>query len=122
MDYQTMQRMEELMHFQIKFIDYMDVLIKFDEDFTSKNPNEELPPVVNIGVLKSHFITQKKACEGVLSITARHMPRLKAEYEKNKKIPNVKHRAVVSAPKRKQVPPAIVSEPKQALDALISLF
>ena len=86
MDYQMMKRLDELMNYQIKFIDYMDELIKFDDDFTTKNPDTELPPIQNIGVLKSHFITQKKACEAVLSITARHLPRLKAEHDKNKPV------------------------------------
>lgn len=84
MDYQKMRQLEELINYQIKFIDYMEELIKYDEKFVADNSPEGLPPLENIGVLKSHFITQRKACIGVLSLTARHLPRLKEEYDSNK--------------------------------------
>jgi hypothetical protein len=86
MNYEQMKKLDELIHFQIKFIDYMQELIEFDETYVKDNPNETLPPLQNIGVLKSHFTTQRKACDGVLSLTARHLPRLKAEHDKNKQV------------------------------------
>ncbi len=81
MDYHQLSDLERLMNNQIKYLDYMEQLIKFDQEYVEANPGIDLPPLQNIGVLKSHFTTQRKACEGVLSIAARHLPRLKTEKE-----------------------------------------
>lgn len=82
MEYRHLSDLERLMKLQIEYLNYMEQLIKFDSEYSQEHPNDDLPPVQNLGVLKSHFLTQRKACEGVLSITARHLPRLKAENEK----------------------------------------
>jgi hypothetical protein len=100
MDYRHMSEMERLMNLQVKYLNYMEELIKEDNQYAQEHPNEELPPVQNLGVLKSHFLTQRKACEGVLSITARHLPRLKAEHDKKVKRPTVNRPPVKTVPNR----------------------
>lgn len=81
MTYQELQELEKILKMQLKMLSVMENFMKFDAEYERDHPEETLPPIINSGVLKSHFITQKKACEGFLSYTARHLPRMKKEHD-----------------------------------------
>lgn len=128
MNYQEIKRMDDIVSMQLKFLTYMEGLIQEDERFVSENPEmaKELPPFQNIGVLKSHFLTQKKACEGLLSLTARHLPRLKEEYEKNKPKPEPKAiaKATAKVKPQAQLNKSVEKSPTSTTpqDMFVSLF
>lgn len=100
-DYLLLKRLEDTIENQIEVLNFMAKLIAFDDQYVAENPTEELPPLVNVGVLRSHFITQKKACEGVLSLTARHLPRLKAEHDQKLATEREKRKADVKVSPKK---------------------
>lgn len=81
MDYSTMNQLKGLMENQIKFLDYMDALIAYDKEQAEAHPEKDQPPIAGVGLLKSHFMTQKKACEAVIALTDRHLPDLKAVHD-----------------------------------------
>lgn len=93
--YSKLEKINNVIKNQILIIEYMEEVIKYDEEYTRENINEELPPIENIGVLKSHFTTQKKACLGMISILNRHLPRL----EKEKKIDKEINKSIIIKPK-----------------------
>lgn len=88
MDYSTLSQLKGLMENQIKFLDYMAALIVYDKEQSEAHPEKDQPPIEGVGLLRSHFMTQKKACEAVIALTDRHLPDLKvihdAEQEKKK--------------------------------------
>lgn len=135
MNYQDIQQFERILKMQLDMLCKMEEFIQFDEEYVKNHPNEVLPPVINNGVLKSHFITQKKACEGFLSYTARHLPRLKAEHDlaNKKKVVESKKPIDAKTPIKegsakpsatvKNVPPTPnISNPQIHNSAFISLF
>lgn len=83
-DYLTVDRLEKTMKMQLEILDFLADLLEYDSRYAAEHPAGDLPPLTNPGVLKSHFITQKKACESVLSLVARHLPRLKAEHDQTR--------------------------------------
>lgn len=98
-NYQSLSELEQVIKRQIEALNAMDLLITFDSEYVSNNPGVKLPPLENIGVLKSHFTTQRKACEGVLSLTARHLPRLKTAHDAEQ----AKKKALAKAESKKQI-------------------
>lgn len=92
-DYLTVDRLEKTMKMQLEILDFLADLLEYDSRYAAEHPAGDLPALVNPGVLKSHFITQKKACESVLSLTARHLPRLKAEHDKQVAVEREKRKA-----------------------------
>lgn len=90
MDYQKMAQLSSLMKTQIQFIDYMADLIEYDKKQTEAYPEKKIAPIPGIGLLKSHFLTQKKACETVIAIADRHLPELKAQYDEKEAVVKVK--------------------------------
>lgn len=127
MNYQELQRAEQILQMQFDMLTKMEEFIKTDEEYEKEHPEEELPPIVNIGVLKSHIITQKKACEGFLSITARHLPRMKKEHDVAVKAKTViAKKSIPITPKAQNkaefIPPPNIEAIKGSDSSFISLF
>lgn len=130
-DYSILSKLNQAVKMQFDMLEFMDKLIAYDTEYVLKHPEDKLPDLENMGVLKSHFMTQKKACQGLLSLSARHLPRLKIEHDEieakkravrkvsPKPQPERKVTAVSSPVKPTQIP---ITNPQEHNPQYLSLF
>lgn len=103
MTYEQLAELKKLMEMQVKYLMCMDTVLNYDEEFEKTNPSVELPPIMNKGAMRSHFTLQMKACEGVISLTERHLPRLKVEHDQKLAEKNAKFKADAAARKNASI-------------------
>lgn len=85
--------MKTVVEKQISILEIYNQLLEYD---TSLREERELPKIENLGAMKSHFLMELKASQGLLSLINIHLADIKARDDKERK--KIKDKSIQNKP------------------------
>lgn len=85
--------MKTVVEKQISILEIYNQLLEYD---TSLREERELPKIENLGAMKSHFLMELKASQGLLSLINIHLADIKAKDDEERK--KIKEKSIQNKP------------------------
>lgn len=93
MKYSQISEMKTVVEKQISILEIYNQLLEYD---TSLREERELPKIENLGAMKSHFLMELKASQGLLSLINIHLADIKAKDDEERK--KIKEKSIQTKP------------------------